>query len=99
MLMLSRYIINTCSQHTAEADGNVSRFAGIWSETKVLDTLKFWPDGGAKEKVRGLSKFLQERERSYQFRGVLSDIRCHISLKTQILRCICLSATGYRTAL
>ena len=33
------------------ADGNVSSFADIWQLTKVLHT--FWPDCGAKSKVRG----------------------------------------------
>ncbi len=31
---------NTNSNSTAEADGNVISFAGIWSYTKVLDKFK-----------------------------------------------------------
>lgn len=33
---------------TAQADGSVINFAGVWSEDKVRDRLKCRPDGGAR---------------------------------------------------
>lgn len=48
--------------------GYITNSGGCWEchsfcwyfgrKPKVLDTLNFWPDGGAKEKVRGLSKYV-----------------------------------------